>query len=90
MGNSGHCWSNPDSPGESRGCCPLSPNHRSWCFGGVLNWVFWLQTRSARSVAMPEWMETICPNALDSMNTQLTTSSVDTGRLGVKYSSRCV
>ncbi|GFY28112.1 hypothetical protein TNCV_4394461 [Trichonephila clavipes] len=31
-------------------------------------------------------MVTTCSNALDSMHTQLTTSSVGTGRLGVKWS----
>ncbi|GFV52230.1 hypothetical protein TNCV_3778021 [Trichonephila clavipes] len=39
-----------------------------------------------RSVAMPGWMGTTCSNAPDSMNTRLTRSSVDTGRLGVKWS----
>ncbi|GFU82900.1 hypothetical protein TNCV_266971 [Trichonephila clavipes] len=46
----------------------------------------WLLTRPNRSVAMPEWMATTCCNALNYMNIRLTTSSVDTGRLGVKWS----
>ncbi|GFW51051.1 hypothetical protein TNCV_3593331 [Trichonephila clavipes] len=25
----GHCGSNPETPGESRDCCPLLPNHRA-------------------------------------------------------------
>ncbi|GFV34838.1 hypothetical protein TNCV_1451421 [Trichonephila clavipes] len=33
-------------------------------------------------------LATTCSNALDSMNTRLTTSSVGTGRLGVKWSRR--
>ncbi|GFW17484.1 hypothetical protein TNCV_2650421 [Trichonephila clavipes] len=36
----------------------------------------WLLTSPARSADMPEWMGTICFNALGSMNTRLSTSSV--------------
>ncbi|GFV35502.1 uncharacterized protein TNCV_3205331 [Trichonephila clavipes] len=25
----GHCGPNPEAPGESRGCCPFSPNYRT-------------------------------------------------------------
>ncbi|GFX23885.1 hypothetical protein TNCV_1789161 [Trichonephila clavipes] len=39
--------------------------------------------RPAHSAAIQEWMVTTCSNALDSMNTRLTTLSVGTGRLGV-------
>ncbi|GFX63335.1 hypothetical protein TNCV_3619381 [Trichonephila clavipes] len=39
----------------------------------------WLLTRPAQSAAMPEWMTTTFSNALDSMNTRLTTSSVGDG-----------
>ncbi|GFU85767.1 hypothetical protein TNCV_1791231 [Trichonephila clavipes] len=46
----------------------------------------WLLTRSANSATMPEWMATTCSNALDSLKTRLMTSSVGTGRLGVKWS----
>ncbi|GFU96421.1 hypothetical protein TNCV_89971 [Trichonephila clavipes] len=45
----------------------------------------WLLTRTARSVAMPEWMATTFSNALDSTNIRLKTSLVGTGRKqGVK------
>ncbi|GFV58094.1 ras-specific guanine nucleotide-releasing factor RalGPS2 [Trichonephila clavipes] len=46
----------------------------------------WLLTRPAPFEALPEWMVTTCSNALDSMNTQLSTSPVGIGRLGVKLS----
>ncbi|GFX33823.1 transposable element Tcb1 transposase [Trichonephila clavipes] len=46
----------------------------------------WLLTRPANSAAMPEWMVTTYSIALDWMNTRLTTSPFDTGRLGVKWS----
>ncbi|GFU28775.1 hypothetical protein TNCV_469311 [Trichonephila clavipes] len=29
MENSGQCGPNPETPGESRGCFPLSPNYRT-------------------------------------------------------------
>ncbi|GFW31359.1 hypothetical protein TNCV_2664591 [Trichonephila clavipes] len=37
----------------------------------------WLLTRPAHSASMPEWMGITCSNALDSMNTRLTMSSVE-------------
>ncbi|GFY24288.1 hypothetical protein TNCV_1013371 [Trichonephila clavipes] len=46
----------------------------------------WLLTRPAHSAALPEWMTTTCSKALGSLNTRLMTSSVDTGKLGVKWS----
>ncbi|GFT53207.1 uncharacterized protein TNCV_4233061 [Trichonephila clavipes] len=45
-----------------------------------------LLTRSTHSAAMPEWMATICSNALDSMNTRQMASSGGTGRLSAKWS----
>ncbi|GFV99472.1 uncharacterized protein TNCV_5078361 [Trichonephila clavipes] len=47
-------------------------------------YLHWLGLAAAHSAAMPEWMATTCSNALDLMNTRLTTSSVGTERLGVK------
>ncbi|GFV41621.1 hypothetical protein TNCV_3627721 [Trichonephila clavipes] len=42
--------------------------------------------RPARSAAMPEWMATTYSNALDSMNTRLTSLLISTGRFAVKWS----
>ncbi|GFT97612.1 hypothetical protein TNCV_1034491 [Trichonephila clavipes] len=47
----------------------------------------WQLTRPDQSMAMPECMATICSNALDSMNTWLTTSSIGIGKVSVKWSS---
>ncbi|GFS90040.1 hypothetical protein TNCV_507451 [Trichonephila clavipes] len=47
----------------------------------------WLLTRLGRSTAIPEWVETTCSNALDSINIQLTTSSVGTEWLDLKKPS---
>ncbi|GFV87796.1 hypothetical protein TNCV_780781 [Trichonephila clavipes] len=55
--------------------------------GEYIHWP-WLPMMSSHSAAMPEWMATYCSNALDSMNTRLTTSSVGTAKLGVKWSRR--
>ncbi|GFW71533.1 transposable element Tc3 transposase [Trichonephila clavipes] len=44
----------------------------------------WLLTRPVHSAVEPEWMTTTRSNVLGSVDTQLTTSSVGTGRLGVK------
>ncbi|GFW18923.1 hypothetical protein TNCV_5133761 [Trichonephila clavipes] len=30
-----YCGSNPEAPGESRRCCLLSPNHRTWVLGSI-------------------------------------------------------
>ncbi|GFY02807.1 hypothetical protein TNCV_3506871 [Trichonephila clavipes] len=46
----------------------------------------WLQTRPAQSATMPEWRTTTCSNSLDFISTRLTTSSVGTRRLGIKWS----
>ncbi|GFX26343.1 hypothetical protein TNCV_949411 [Trichonephila clavipes] len=45
-----------------------------------------LLTRPAYSVVMPEWRATICSNALNSMDSLLTTSPVGTLNIGVKWS----
>ncbi|GFT34157.1 hypothetical protein TNCV_4385501 [Trichonephila clavipes] len=46
----------------------------------------YLLTRPAQSAAMLELTATTCSNALDSMYTRLTTSSIRTWSLGVKWS----
>ncbi|GFX58135.1 hypothetical protein TNCV_4048931 [Trichonephila clavipes] len=46
----------------------------------------WLLTKPAQPTDMSVWMATTCSNALDSMNTWLTTFSGGTGKLGVKWS----
>ncbi|GFW49950.1 hypothetical protein TNCV_2315321 [Trichonephila clavipes] len=54
--------------------------------GVYVHWLGVAANRPAHSAAMPEWMETTCSNALDSMNTRLTASSVGKERLGVRWS----
>ncbi|GFU79003.1 hypothetical protein TNCV_308441 [Trichonephila clavipes] len=51
-----------------------------------LHWLDLATDEACPSAAMPEWMTTTCSNAQDSKNTRLTTSTVGTGKLGVKWS----
>ncbi|GFV47394.1 uncharacterized protein TNCV_4830501 [Trichonephila clavipes] len=53
--------------------------------GAFLHWLR-LTADEASSLCGHVRIATTCSNALDSMNTRLTTSSVSTGRLGVKWS----
>ncbi|GFX37671.1 reverse transcriptase [Trichonephila clavipes] len=39
MENSGLCRFNLETPGESRGCCTLSPNHRQDFLEVYLHWI---------------------------------------------------
>ncbi|GFU15776.1 uncharacterized protein TNCV_2367451 [Trichonephila clavipes] len=54
--------------------------------GVYLHWLGVAANETCPSAAMPEWMAIICSNVLDWTNTRLMTASVDTGRLGVKWS----
>ncbi|GFW09218.1 hypothetical protein TNCV_2101721 [Trichonephila clavipes] len=80
MGNSDHCGFNPDAPGDKRGSYPLSPNYDMMFWECTSIGFSWLRTRPA------EWRATTCSNALDSVNTRQTASSVVTASLGVKWS----
>ncbi|GFW38211.1 hypothetical protein TNCV_3839391 [Trichonephila clavipes] len=80
MRNSGHCGPNPEAVARFR----QTSGHDF--LGIYLHWLGWLLMKPAYSANMSEWMATTCSNALDSMSTRLTTSLVDTGRLGVKRS----
>ncbi|GFT86421.1 hypothetical protein TNCV_3259231 [Trichonephila clavipes] len=53
--------------------------------GAYLHW-FGLAALSACSADMPGWIATTCSDALDFINTRLTTSSVCTGKVCVKWS----
>ncbi|GFW92817.1 hypothetical protein TNCV_1736101 [Trichonephila clavipes] len=75
MGNPGHCKSYFEAVARSH----QTTGH---VFLGV--YFHWLGLTA--DAAKPKWMVTTCSNALDSMNTYLTTSSVGSGRLGVKWS----
>ncbi|GFX47534.1 uncharacterized protein TNCV_3015531 [Trichonephila clavipes] len=50
--------------------------------GVYYHWLGLDTGEACRTVTLPRWMTSICSNALDSMNTRVTTSSVGTGRLG--------
>ncbi|GFW34674.1 hypothetical protein TNCV_953021 [Trichonephila clavipes] len=85
MGNPGHCISYPEGTWRELRLLPTfnkPPDITFWEYTSTS--LAWLLIRPASFAVLSERMETTSSNALASMNTRLTKSSVVTGSLGVK------